>query len=215
MADNPLNPDLIPGSDKAEKQGLPTPKSVPKPESFQSYMKEGVTPTETEQVGAIKSPIELAGGPQSALGTPTASTLLNQVNTTQSAMNDLQSNLQTPNLKLKRAQEHILNNKLTQANEHLNSASQILGAKTLPSPQNTGRASPIEKFVSYVNQGQNQLLEAKKQLEDLKGKEESLKPGELMLIQVKLAQAQQSIEYSSVLLSKVVESFKTIITLQI
>ena len=212
MVENPLNPENIPGADKAEKQAVPTPKSIPKASEFQSYMEEG-----TEGAGKAGgiSPMELAAGEKPSLGTPTAQTLLNQVHDAQSTLSDVQTKLSTPKLQLKKSQEQLLDNKFAATNKHIEEASKVAKAPVLEHPEMKGKPSVVDKFINYVNNGQNQLLQAKKQLEDIKEKGENLKPGELLLIQVNLSQAQQAIEYSSVLLSKAVDAIKQTINIQI
>ncbi len=75
-------------------------------------------------------------------------------------------------------------------------------------------ANPAMKFLGMVTDGQNKLYEAQAQLRSL-GKDKSLQPGKMLLIQIKLAQAQQEIEYSSVLLSKMVDALKRVLSTQL
>lgn len=213
MADNPLDAEMIPGADKAGREAMPTPKSVPNADAFQSYMSEGAEGA--QNAGGVMSPMELAASERPSLGTPTVGTVLNQVNDTQSTLNDVKNKLQTPNLQLQSSQEHLLNDKITNTGNHLQQATRVVGANELPPPQTSGNPSVVERFANYVDHGQNQLLEVKKQLEGLQQQGKSLQPGELLLMQVNLAQAQQSIEYSSVLLSKAVDAIKQTINIQI
>ncbi len=75
-------------------------------------------------------------------------------------------------------------------------------------------ANPVERFLGYVSDGQNQLLAAKAQLQEL-GQTGTANPADLMLVQIKLSQAQQELEYSSILLSKVVDIFKQMLNIQL
>ena len=74
----------------------------------------------------------------------------------------------------------------------------------------------IPRFLAMVNQGQDQLAAVQKQIDDLSKKSpDQINPGEMMSIQVKMGLAQQEIEYTSILLSKVIQSVTQIINTQL
>jgi hypothetical protein len=58
-------------------------------------------------------------------------------------------------------------------------------------------------------------MSAQNQLMNLKGKGADLKPADFLSIQLKLAHAQQEIEYASIMLSKAVEDIKTMFNIQL
>ncbi len=215
MPKPPIDP-----SGAAGPSGVPKDKSVegdktvtPDKSAFQSEMKEAPSAGKA-QAGQEISPMEL----QSKAGistTPSFQTLLSQSANARDTLGEVEKNLKTPNLKLKRSQSQLLNTKLSNANDHLKAANEKLGAKLPPDTQVPKNADPVSRYLSMVTDGQNKLQEAQNQIQSLNEKGQALQPGELLLVQVKLAQAQQEIEYSSVLLSQVVGSLKQILNIQL
>ena len=185
-------------------------KSKPDTKAFESLMKEKPESGKTEQ----PSPMDLAASQQAAI-TPSSDTLIGQVNTTQTQINDIKDKLNTPNLQLKNSHQKLLNSKLTEANEHLQKASDYLGANDITPTQIPGDATPITKFLGYLTDGQNRLLLAKERLHNISAQGGTLQPSEMMLIQINLSQAQQEVEFSSVLLSKVTDALKQTLSIQL
>jgi len=185
--------------------------SQPDTSAFESYKEQAPAAAPAGTPSEI-SPMDLASKAGIST-TPSFETLLSQANNAQDTLGTVQQNLQTPNLKFKKSQADLLKNKLSNANEHLTAASQKMGANVPQETQVPKTANPVTKFVGMVTDGQNKLAEAHDQLQNLKTKG-SMDPGSMLLVQVKLAQAQQEIEYSSVLLNKVVDSIKQVINIQ-
>jgi hypothetical protein len=69
--------------------------------------------------------------------------------------------------------------------------------------------------MSLINDGSSQIAGAKQKLADFAHSNGTLNPAELLLVQVKINQAQQQIEFSSMLLSKAVDDFKQLMNIQI
>jgi hypothetical protein len=140
--------------------------------------------------------------------------LVSQVGTMQDSMGNLHNQLKTKNLTLNRSQQHLLRNKLSDASDHLRAVNGKLGVET--PPMNTPKGGgPIERFLSFVTDGEKQMNAAKAQLESIKASDEPLNPSDLMLLQIKLNQAQQEIEYSSILLGKVITAMTQILNTQL
>ena len=205
----PVGPENI-GPIKPQEQ-----KPVPDKSQFQSAMNEprpapGAPPSSASQV----SPLNL---PQSNLtAEPSIDSLLAQMWESEHTFDELQKNLKTKNLKFKRSEQNLMRNKLSEANTHLMSAAEKVGAKVLPSEPPPSGFNPIERFLQLATNGGKQLQEAKQKIIDLQSAEgEELRPGDMMLVQVKLAQAQQSLEYASTLLSKAVDVIKQMINVQL
>jgi hypothetical protein len=58
-------------------------------------------------------------------------------------------------------------------------------------------------------------MAAQQQLTSLKAKGENPKPGDFLILQLKLATAQQEIEYSSLMLGKAVQDITTMMNIQL
>jgi hypothetical protein len=179
--------------------------------SFQSMMQQaGGAPG--HPVSGLGSPFDLAQ--RTALtSTPTLSTLITQVTAAQGTLGDISTQFNTPNLKLKQSRKYLLKNKMGEANDHIFSASSLLGLE--PSEPSAPLAGPFGKFIGMISDGQNKLKEAQGQLQALKDKGQQLTPGDMLLVQVKLNLAQQELEYSSVVLSKAIDDMKMLFNIQL
>lgn len=179
--------------------------------TFKSYMEQAQGPQKAGGAAQI-SPFDLAHG--GALPSPSYDNLLAQTVNAQNALGGLKTQLDYPNLKVNEAHRRLLDGKLSDSNAMFRSAAAKMGAPI--SPDTAGAAkNPVEKFLNMVTDGQSQMLAAKKQLQDLKDKGEQLNPGDMLLIQLKLNKAQQLLEFSSVVLSKAVDSFKSLMQIQL
>lgn len=213
MADDPIDrirPEET-GPSKEIKPATDSGKKAPDPSEFQSHMKE------TPEVGGQKgvSPMDLQAAETAKAGGPTLPALVQQASQTQETLTEIQKKLKTPNLKFKRQHQYLLKNKLTDANNHLRSAIQKMGGEVPPMKKPPRGAGPLEKFVSLVGDGQDKMKAVQQKLSDLSSQKEELSPTDYLIVQVKLAQAQQEIEYASVLLSKMVDALKQTMNIQI
>jgi len=204
---SPETPKIRP--DKIPEKGSPTP---PDTSTYKAYKEEALPATAPKETSQL-SPMDLASKAGIST-TPTFDTLLAQSTNAKDTLGDVEKNLKTPNMKFKKSQEELLKNKLNNANEHLKTANQKMGANIPEETKIAPQEGPVNNFLGLVTDGQNKLSEAHNQLQNLKVGNKTLAPEEMLLIQIKLAQAQQEIEYSSVLLSKVVDSLKQIISIQ-
>lgn len=183
--------------------------------SFQSYM-QATEPNPLLAGGKSMqvSPFDVAQGQVLAAG-PTYQTIQTQAKAAQTALGDISTQLNTPNLKLRQSSKYILKNKLASAGAMIRSASSKLGAPEQPPSEVPSGAGPIQRFLALVTDGQNQLEAAQEQVKALQSKGDALSPADMLLVQIKLNKAQQEIEYSSLLLSKAVDDMKTMMNIQL
>lgn len=199
------SPDRIFGAKPMEPAGA-TPKE---PANFQSYMQNMPhAPTQSAPATAPLQPTAMASAP------PTLDAIRAQTHTMQDSLGAVGNQLKTKDLRLRRSQVHLLKNKLTEANSYIRQAASKVGVEspplTLPS---TG--GPLDRFIAYVNDGQNQLIEVQKKLNQMSTQGGQLNPAEMLSITVKMNLAQQEIEYSATLLAKVIESIRQIMNIQL
>lgn len=184
--------------------------------SFQSYME---APTRqnplTQTPEGSLSPFDLAHGKTVQTATPTLDTLITQAKVAQTSLGDLSNQMSTPNLKLKQTHKMLLRNKLTEANTNLKAANEKMGAPVAEGKEPPAGAGPVQKFLGFVADGQTMINSAIQQLHSLKDQNGTLTPGDFLLIQLKINKAQQEIEYSSVLLSKVIDDMRTLMNIQL
>lgn len=192
------------GSDQPRESGTP----------FKAFMK---GPMETGTPPAT-SPFELAKASAAPLAAgPTMATIHAQVIHAQSSLGDLSNLLSTPHLKIKPSTKYLLGSKLSDATQQLHTVNAKVGGNPVeqePQSVSTGMG-PIQKFLGYVSTGQSSLAAARKKIQDLSERADSLNPAELLLVQIKLNKAQQLIDYSSVLLSKAVDDMKMLFNVQL
>lgn len=184
-------------------------------QSFESFMKEG-----QGSQGGIKaegpSPFDLVAQGKAAVTTgPTHESVLGQMNSTSSVLGDLQTQMSNKNLNLRQSQKYLLRNKLTSANQNIRTAAQKAGVDTGEPPSQFNRKNPVTKFLGLLSDSQNQLQNAQAKINEMNISGRSVNPGDLLMIQVKLAKAQQELEYSSILLSTAVSDIKTLFNIQL
>jgi len=197
----------------------PTPTSTPgvdpNKSRFQSEMEKPSTSPGTPQAPEGVSPMDLPRDLHIQTTGPSIESLLAQANSADGDLSDIRKKLDTPNLKFKRQHQYLLRNKLLEANNHLRAAGNRMGAN-MPDPAAIPHdANPIEKFIGYVTDGQHQMMAAKAKLQEIGADNKKLNPSELLLVQIKMSQAQQNLEYSSILLSKVIDIFKQTLNIQL
>ncbi len=181
---------------------------------FESYMEKAGQQMQGAGKTTAASPFDLAQA-QAPLATgPTFDSLMSQVKSSQVMLGDMNNDLNTKNLKLKQSQRYLLRSKLNNANSYLKAANAKMGTEPVPTPTPTG-GGIMGKFLDYISDGQSNLNAAQQQLMNLKGKGDALKPADFLAIQLKLAHAQQEIEYASVMLSKAVDDMKTLMNIQL
>jgi hypothetical protein len=206
---------------------LETIKAASNTQSFSNLMQKSDV-TSGANAKAI-TPFDLAQGgtkPQA-----TAQSLLSQVNLMQDSMKTLQGHMGNPNLKLKPSQKYLVKNKLSSMEEGLNAVNSRLGGTLDKEDSHSGGSymdgspedkkkpgkisGPIGQFLNYVTDGVQTLESVKGELASLGDKKKQLTPGDFLFIQVKLAKVQQEMEFTSAVLTKVQEDFKTIINIQL
>ncbi len=211
MAEIPGGPEDVSGYGKVEPtKGFDKETRIkPDEKKFRSFMEEEPAAQKT----TAPSPAQMTERPQ-LTSPPTLDSLLSQINTSQTTMQNIQSLLQDPNLQLKSSQTRLLKNKLGDAQKTIRSTAKTIGAKQTDLKKLPARSDPITKFLGYVSNSQNQIEEVKTQLNDYASSGQKMQPSVLLSAQVKLAQAQQTLEYSSVLLSKTLEAIKQTLNIQ-
>lgn len=182
-------------------------------QGFQAYMEKGTAPTPT-QTPTGPNPMELSRSMAPPTGTPTVNSLLSQAQTVQDTLGTVQKQLQTPNLQLKRSQAHLLRNKLSDAREYSRSAAAKLGVET-PPMEPSKVPGMIARFLGYLSDGQDQFGAVQTKLQEMAATGQQLNAADMMALQAKMALAQQEIEYSSLLLSRVIGAITTIMGIQL
>lgn len=219
MAYDPTPPDRIPDSITGKKP-IESERPLSQPSSaFESYMQgtpgqaRGNPPSgPTPPQGA--TPMDLARPVNMQTAGPSLNTILAQTKNVQDSMGTIGQQLNTPNLKLRRSQSHLVKNKLQDANSYIRSTAAKLGVEHPPMQMAPG-LSPIARFLAYLGDGQDQLMSVQRKLKELSASPEGISPGDMMFLQIKMSQAQQETEYTSLLLGKVIQSITQLLQTQL
>lgn len=208
------SPDRITPGKPMEPAGQPITPGLP-PEGFESYMQgTGKTPPQAPPTSGAPTPMDVTRNSPISAGALSLDTISEQARNAQDSLGTVEKQLKDKNLKLKRSQSHLIRQKLGDANTHIRAAGSKLGVQT-GEAKTPGGLSGVARFIAMVNDGQDQLMQVQDQLKKMSANGEQLNPGEMMSIQVKMGLAQQEIEYSSTLLSKVIQSLTQIINTQL
>jgi hypothetical protein len=199
--------------------------------SFDSYMArvEG----ESCNIGATStpSPFDLAKNGSMQNGNFSFGNLQKTASAAQTMLGGIRTQLNTPKIKLKESDKQLIRSKLTVANEFLHNAKENL-KKTFPnishadpyetkktqsieeSSSNTGN-DVLEKILGFVSQGESNVRSIQNLLMQIKNSGTAIHPGDFLHVQIKLGHAQQLMEFSSTILSKTIDSMKTLFNIQI
>jgi flagellar hook-basal body complex protein FliE len=212
MTTDPVNPE---GVDPSKEVGGQPPEQSPDQSAFQREMDQASAPPSADTTPTGVTPMGLTE-PTTPTEGPTIDSLNSQItdskNNLQNIQNDLNAN---QNMKFKKSQEYLMKNKLQDANEHIQSAGEKLGATMPENKEAPPGSGPVNKFINLLESGQNNLQAASDHLNEITTSGKQIDPGDMLLVQIKLSQAQQEINFTSILVSKVVEGFKTISQTQI
>lgn len=226
---SPVNPIK---SSPADKENI-----HPDPKAFNAYFKKNDSTTTPTPNSSKVSPFELVQSSPTAAQPASLHELMQKTEQAQKGLGDLATQLKAPELKNinKSPQAQALSNHLQEANKNLQAANQHLqkftpnsteqqqSSSLNPSLLSSGGSDELPppggllgKLTQYVMQGQNHIREAQAKLMALKDKgAEQINPANMLLIQMSLYKAQQTIEMTSIMLSKMIEGLKNTMNTQL
>lgn len=115
----------------------------------------------------------------------------------------------------------LLENKLKHIDENLRIALSKVGSEFTPQgitaqdvPMST-RVNPIERFLSFLSDGQAQLENLGSELTSMSINKKELSPVSMLAVQVKIGQISQELELFSNLLNQALQSIKTVMNIQV
>ncbi|MCI5052815.1 MAG: hypothetical protein MRY21_06755 [Simkaniaceae bacterium] len=192
---------MHPGNDFGELMNKPSGQPMPGEQASQAAQK--------------PSPAELTQQQPMQTGTPTQESLNSQIKASSATLGDLQTKMNTPNLRLKSSQRYLLRQKLGDANSQIRSAASQAGVQLPAPPKNISRQNPVARFLSMISDSQEQLNQTSKSINDLADSGKPINPAKMLMMQVRLGKAQQQLEYSSIILSKAVDDIKLMFNVQL
>lgn len=130
---------------------------------------------------------------------------------------EIKHKLATPDLELKPGTQTLLENKLLHIDENLRVALSKAGVEYTPPPAHAQSklVNPIERFLGFLTNGQEQLKSISSEVEQMHLKRREINPANMLRIQLKVGYIQQEIEFFSNVLNQALQSTKTIMNVQV
>lgn len=163
------------------------------------------------------NPLQLAQ--VATAGPPNPHTLLAQVQLAQNNMLNIKEHISSPNLKLNVSQKSLLKTKLTSANSKFQSLDVKLGGSLDGKNDDAGDgpskgSGPIAQYLGLLTNGLSSLESIKHGIKTVSNAG-MLSPADFLTMQVNLSKATQELEFASVLLSKTLDGFKQLMSVQL
>lgn len=146
---------------------------------------------------------------------PTTQELIAETNKAVQGMESVKRKLATPGLELQNAEVHNLKNKLSHIQDSIKIALGKVGLDYTPPETPKGLISPLQKFIGHLTHGQAQLESLSTDVTNLANEKTTLHPSQMLALQVKIGFINQELEFFASALNKSLESFKTIMNVQV
>lgn len=129
----------------------------------------------------------------------------------------VKTKLNQPQTSIKSSYQTLLRNRLTHIDDNLKIAVSKVGGEYTPPPPLSGDkgGNPVRKVLDYLTHSQHQLENISQTVMQLDVTGAKLSPANMLAIQMKMGYVQQQIELFTNLLSKALESTKTIMNVQV
>jgi hypothetical protein len=217
---------------KAAKKSLGDVAALEKPEiepnkaRFDSLMDQPIKPADTSVEPVVQASQKPTPIDQISNSNPAANSLSpspqNIVAKTQEAINKiekLKADLETPNARIKPEYKNLVNNKLVHINENIQIALSKAGVEYTPPAQATtataSPANPIERFLGYLTDGQYRLQHLSDEVEAMHANRQEISPAAMLAVQIKVGYVTQELTFFSGMLSKSLDSIKTLMNVQV
>lgn len=210
--------DAVQAISKEKYEPLPT--ATPDKEHFTNLMTEEklIPPVEQGKTSLMDAVRDMNyKGPLSE-GKITTQSLLAQTEQVMTKIEQVKQALEAPNINIKTSTHvKLLENKLSHIDESLRIALSKAGTEFAPQTEQLANkgVNPIERFLGYVTDGQWQLENLYGQLSTMGAQNKELSPASMLAVQIKVGQIGQELQLFYSLLSKALESVKTIMNIQV
>ncbi|NGX57948.1 MAG: hypothetical protein K940chlam3_00849 [Chlamydiae bacterium] len=137
---------------------------------------------------------------------------------TSQRIEQIKSELETPNLEIKKPVNRLMRNKLTHIDDSLRIALSKAGTEPVAAPKVAGKEAvpnAATKFFDHLTHAQYQLDHLGSYLQAMVDTDKDLSPANMLAIQVKVNHIQQELEFFTNLLNKSLESTKALMNVQV
>ena len=146
---------------------------------------------------------------------PSADQLVAQTQTVVKQIDSIRNTLATSDLELNGSVRNLLRNKLSHVDDNLKVALQKAGVEYTPPEVAPVKTNPIEHFLGLLTHSQFQLEHLANDVQIMHANRAEINPANMLLIQIKVGFIQQEMEFFTSVLTKSLDSTKTIMNVQI
>lgn len=140
--------------------------------------------------------------------------LVSQARDAVQRIDQIQTQLSQPELRIKSSVQQLLKNKLGNINDNLKSAFDRAGLDYVP-PEDNLRANPVRRFLDMLAHGQENLNKLSNEISGMQATGKDVSPADLLAMQLKVHHVGQELEFFTALLNKSLESTKTLMNTQV
>jgi len=144
--------------------------------------------------------------------------LVAQTSEASQRIEQVKSELETPDLEIKKPVRRLMRNKLTHIADDLRIALSKAGTEPVQAPEVAGSQqipSAATKFFDHLTHAQYQLDHLGSYLQAMVATDKDLAPANMLAIQIKVNKVQQELEFFTNLLNKSLESTKALMNVQV
>jgi hypothetical protein len=204
----------------AQKSGSATDKEGKQKRQSETEEIEGIAAARSKKSTQSSSLMEEVGkihGNVSKISNISPETIKAQAKDLVAQIDGVKSQLAQSHTEIKPSYQTLLRNRLTHVDDNLKIALSKAGVEYTPPPSasTTGKVNPVERFISYLTNSQDQLENLHSTIDKFSVEGRELSPVNMLAIQMKMSYVQQQIELFTSLLNKALESTKTIMNVQV
>jgi len=200
-------------------------RTIPNQDHFEALMKQS---TDTSQI-KVEETAKQEAAKQSTLmdevrnanhstvyGQITPEGLIAQTQDVVKQIDTIKEKLATPSIELKDSVQNLLKQKLEHVDENIKIALQKVGSDEYKAHEPlTGLGKPLEHFIGFLAHSQYHLDRLADDVHQMSLNSKSMSPADMLAIQIKVGYVQQELEFFTSMLSKALESTKTIMNVQV
>lgn len=146
---------------------------------------------------------------------PSTQQLVAQTKDVVTQIDALKQTLSTPDMQIKSSVKNLLRNKLSHVDDNLKVALDKAGVEYTPPDAVAADQNPIQHFLGLLTHSQYQLEHLAGDVQLMHANRAEITPANMLLIQIKVGFIQQEMEFFTSVLTKSLESTKTIMNVQI
>jgi len=213
-------------TEKGEEDTKTFKKVIPNQDHFESLMQQSTTAAKKVEETNAQENVNKQATVMEEMRNANHSTVYppatpeNLIAQTQDVVKQIDSIKQTlsenSNVDLKDSVQTLLKQKLEHVDENIKIALEKVGSTEYKAPEAlSGLGKPLERFIGFLAHSQYNLDHISDDIQTMALDNKNLTPGNMLAIQIKVNYVQQELEFFTSMLSKALESAKTIMNVQV